>query len=66
MKRDLVSGWVFTAMALLVVFCIVVNCIANNWGALPICIFTFSLNIYYAYNHFRDYKRRKEYEASWN
>ena len=65
MKRDLVMGWVFIAMALLMVFCIVVNCVNGNWGNLPICGFAFGMNIVSAVNRFRDYKMRKEYEASW-
>ena len=65
MKRDLVMGWVFIALALLMVFCIVVNCTNGNWGNLPICGFAFGMNIVSAVNRFRDYKMRKEYEASW-
>ncbi len=62
MKRDLVIGWVFIAMALLMVVCIIVNCINANWAGLPICGFAFGMNLSSAVNRFRDYKRRKEYE----
>ena len=65
MKRDLVMGWVFIALALLMVFCIVVNCVNSNWAGLPICCFAFGINIVNAFNRFRDYKMRKEHEASW-
>ena len=62
MKRDLVMGWVFIAMALLMVVCIIINCINANWAGLPICGFAFGMNLSSAVNHFCDYKRRKEYE----
>lgn len=62
MKRDLVMGWVFIVMALLMVVCIVVNCVNANWAGLPICGFAFGMNLSSAVNRFRDYKRRKEYE----
>ena len=65
MKRDLVMGWVFIALALLMVFCIVVNCINANWAGLPICCFALTMNLINAVSHFRDYKMRKEYEESW-
>ena len=62
MKRDLIMGWVFIALALLMVFCVIVNCINANWAGLPICGFAFGMNLSSAVNRFRDYKRRKEYE----
>lgn len=62
MKRDLVMGWLFIAMALIMVFCIVVNCVNGSWGNLPICGFAFGMNISSAVNRFRDYKRHKQYE----
>ena len=62
MKKDLIMGWVFIAMALLMVVCIVVNCVNANWAGLPICGFAFGMNLSSALNRFRDYKRRKEYE----
>ena len=65
MKRDLVMGWVFIAMALLMVVCIVVNCVNGNWDNLLICGFAFGMNISSAVDRFRDYKMRKEYEANW-
>ena len=65
MKKDLVMGWVFIALALLMVFCVVVNCVNANWAGLPICGFAFGLNLMNAVNRFRDYKMRKEYEESW-
>ena len=65
MKKDLIMGWVFLILALLMVFCIVVNCVNANWDGLPICGFAFGMNITGAVNRFRDYKMRKEYEASW-
>lgn len=65
MKRDLVMGWVFIAMALLMVVCIVGNCVNANWVGLSICGLAFGLNIFNAVNHFRTYKMCKEYKASW-
>ena len=65
MKRDLIMGWVFIAMALLMVVCIVVNCVNANWCNLPICGFAFCMNIVSAVNRFRSYKMCKEYKASW-
>ena len=62
MKRDLVMGWVFIAMALLMVVCIVGNCVNANWVGLSICGLAFGLNIF---NAVRTYKMYKEYEASW-
>jgi hypothetical protein len=66
MKRDLIMGWVFIAMALIMIFCIVVNCVNDNWGNLPICGFAFGMNLSSAVNRFRDYKRRKEYENQYS
>lgn len=66
MKSDLIWGWVFIAMALLMIFCIVVNCVNANWAGMPICCFAFGLNTMNAVNRFRDYKRRKEYENTYS
>ncbi len=65
MKKDLIMGWVFIALALLMVFCIVVNCVNQNWAGLPICGFAFGINLINAFGRFNDYKRRKEYDESW-
>lgn len=62
MKKDLVMSWVFIAMTLLMVFCIVVNCVNANWAGLSICGFALGMNLTSAINRFRDYKMRKEYE----
>lgn len=60
MKKDLVMGWVFIAIALLMVFCIVVNCINGNLAGLQICGFALVLNVCNAITHFHDYKRRQQ------
>ena len=64
MKKDLIMGWVFIALALLMVFCIVVNCVNGSWCNLPICGFAFGMNIVNAVNRFRDYNYRKKYAQS--
>ena len=61
MKRDLIFGWLFLGMALLMVFCIVVKCVNGSWGNLSICTFAFGMNITSAINRFRSYKQRKEW-----
>lgn len=66
MKSDLIWGWVFIAMALLMVFCIVINCVNQNWASMPICCFAFGLNTMNAVNRFCDYKRRKDYENTYS
>ena len=66
MKKDLVMGWVFIGLALLMVFCIVYGCFIGNWEALPMCSFALILDIVNAANRFNDYKRCKGYEASWS
>lgn len=66
MKSDLIWGWVFIALALLMVFCIVINCVNQNWAGLPICAFAFGMNITSAINRFKDYKRHKEYENTYS
>ena len=66
MKRDLVMGWVFIALALLMVLCIVINCIGANWVGLPICGSAFGMDLMSAVNHFKRYKMRKEYEKQYS
>lgn len=66
MKKDLIFGWLFLGMALLMVFCIVVNCVNGSWGNLPICGFALGMNITSAVNRFNDYKRRKDYEQAYS
>ena len=66
MKRDLIFGWLFLGMALLMVFCIVVNCVNGSWGNLPICGFALGMNITSAVNRFKDYKRYKDYEQAYS
>lgn len=66
MKKDLVMGWVFIALALLMVFCIVVNCVNANWAGLPICGFALGMNLMNAVSRFKDYKMRKEYENQYS
>lgn len=64
MKRDLIMGWVFIALSLLMVFCVIVNIVNQNWAVLPICGFAFGMNITSAINRFRDYKQRKEWDTA--
>lgn len=66
MKRDLIFGWLFLGMALLMVVCIVVNCVNGTWFNLPICGFAFGMNITSAVNRFKDYKRCKDYEQAYS
>ena len=66
MKKDLIFGWLFIGMALLMVFCIVVNCVNGSWGNLPICGFALGMNITSAVNRFKDYKRRQDYEQAYS
>ena len=62
MKRDLIWGWVFIILALLVALCIVIHCVNANWSGLSICGFVFGLNLTNAINRFKRYKMYKEYE----
>lgn len=65
MKKDLIMGWVFIALALLMVFCVIVNIVNQNWVGLTVCGFAFGMNITSAISRFRDYKWRKEYYTHW-
>lgn len=62
MKKDLIWGWIFIALALFMIFCIVIDCVNANWTSLPICGFAFGMNLINAIIHFKDYKERKEYK----
>lgn len=64
MKRDLIWGWVFIVLAVLMVFCVFVNINNDNWEAMPICFFALILNIVNATNRFKDYRRFKDYHQS--
>lgn len=66
MTRDLIMGWVFIALALLMVFCVIINIVNQNWAGMPICCFALGLNTMNAVNRFKDYKRHKEYENTYS
>jgi len=66
MKRDLIWGWVFVALAILMVFCVFVNINNDNWEAMPICVFALILDTINAINRFVSYRRFKDYHKSFN
>ena len=62
MKKDLVMGWVFVGLALLMVLCIVYGCSIGNWTALPMCILALGMDITSAMTRFQSYQTRKSME----
>ena len=59
MKNDLIWGWVFVILALVMVACIVYGIFIGNWSALPMCGFALGMNITSAITRFKSYKYRK-------
>ena len=65
MKSDLIWGWIFIGLALIMLACVIYGCCIGNWTAIPICSFALALNVCNAISRFRDYKRwQQEYEQS--
>ena len=59
MKKDLVMGWVFIGMALLMLACIIYGCFIGNWAAIPMCFFALTINTTNAISRLRAYKYHK-------
>lgn len=57
MKSDLIWGWIFVGLALIMLACVIYGCFIGNWTALPICSFALTLNVCNAISRFKDYKR---------
>lgn len=60
MKNDLIWGWVFVGLALLMVACIIYGGFIGNWAAIPMCCFALTLNITNAISRLRAYKYHKD------
>ena len=61
MKNDLIWGWVFVGLALLMVVLIIYACFISNWAAIPMCSFALILNVGNAISRFTSYNRYKDY-----
>lgn len=61
MKSDLIWGWVFVGLALLMVACIIYGCCIGNWTAVPMCSFAFALDACNAISRFKDYRRKQDW-----
>ncbi len=70
MRKDLGWGIFALMLALLMVPCIIINVISNNWPGVIICSFALGLNLtnalnrFHEYKEYQDYKRRKEWEEA--
>ena len=60
MKNDLIWGWIFIGLALIMVACIIYGCFIGNWTAVPMCSFALILDVCNAISRFKDYKRRQQ------
>lgn len=61
MRNDLIWGWVFVGLALLMVACIIYGCFIGNWAAVPMCSFALALNVCNAISRFSSYRSRKRF-----
>ena len=57
MKNDLVWGWIFAVLSILMLACVIYGCCIGNWAGASMCSFALTLNVCNAISHFRDYKR---------
>ena len=63
MKSDLIWGWIFVGMALLMVACIIYGCLIGNWIAVPMCSFAFALDVCNAISRFNNYQRKRAWDS---
>lgn len=65
MKRStlqLIFGIMWVLLSLLMVFCIVINCLNQNLVGIPIAVFAAVIDAINAGMRFADYKRYRAYE----
>ena len=60
MKSDLVMGWVFVGLSILILICVICGCFVGNWAAVPMCSFALTLNVCNAITRFHNYKQRQQ------
>ena len=60
MKNDLIWGWIFVVMSLLMLALVIYGCFIGNWTAVPMCSFALALNVCNAISRFTDYKWRQQ------
>ena len=65
MKNDLIWGWIFIGLSILMLACVIYGCCIGNWTAVPMCSFALTLNVCNAIGRFKDYKRRRDWDTSW-
>ena len=65
MKNDLIWGWIFVGLSILMLVCVIYGCFIGNWTAVPMCSFALTLNVCNAISRFKDYKYRRDWDASW-
>ena len=63
MKSDLIWGWVFVGLALVMIACIIYGCCIGNWTAVPMCSFALTLNVCNAISRFKDYRRKRAWDS---
>ena len=59
MRSDLIWGWVFVGLALVMIACIIYGCCIGNWTAVPMCGFALALNVCNAISRFKDYRSKQ-------
>lgn len=64
MKSDLIIGWIFVGLALLMIICIIYGCFIGNWAAILMCSFALILNVCNAISHFTSYNWCKDYHKT--
>lgn len=64
MKSDLIIGWIFVGLALLMVVGIIYECFIGNWAAIPMCSFALILDVGNVISHFTSYNRCKDYHKT--
>ena len=64
MRNDLIWGWVFVGLSILMLVCVIYGCFIGNWTAVPMCSFALTLNVCNAIGRFKDYRRKRDWESS--
>ena len=64
MKNDLIWGWIFVGLALIMVACIIYGCCIGNWVAVPMCSFALSLDVCNAISRFKLYRAHKRFNSA--
>jgi hypothetical protein len=66
MKNNLIWGWIFIGLAILMLACVIYGCFISNWIAVSMCSFALILDICNTIMNFQVYKQRKTEWARFN